>query len=434
MDQYQAVQKLTFNQSMPFFTLLTGLLVLVTFSSTVGAELYKWVDEQGKTHYSDRTPKINEHTVITPDTTSSQRAFDRSTEKTALILPYGKSSRKILLSQGFYQWNHSDHSKQKLGVYYLGRFCTSRGAIFADDLHTDHPRFLPGQHGIPKTIKGVLLNLGYDAHISELFDLQHRIQTLNGLYLKAELIELDLHTCAPVHSLIRTISPKKLAWNNFTKNRVSLSVRWQLFENMQQPALFETITHGYYDNWGNDRKAFSTINQALEIAVNNLFANQRLIDLITTEQAIAKTDKASPENEDKGWLQKLLPEMGNSIGQLLNNQHVMRARVAGVLSEASAIKVNSIEYYMTNGDWPLMVQDIRLSDRLFDTHKLISGIQFDHDGSFTFRLRESVFGPSRMLRMTPDTSSYENGSALGIDWDCSSNLSPEVLSEMCTAL
>ena len=416
------------------FSILVTLFIIVTFSSAVNAELYKWVNDEGKTHYSDTTPKVKKHNVIIPDVSPSQRAFDRNTENKPIILPYGMSSRKILLSQGIYQWKQNNQHRKKLGVYYLGQFCSSRGAIFAANLYTDHPRFLPNEHGIPDVIKVALKKLGYDGHISQIFDLQERIQSLNGLYLKAELLELDLHTCAPTHSLRHTISPKKIPWSNFTKNRASVSIRWQLINDMNQPAVYETITKGYYDNWDNNKKAFSTINQALEIAVNNLFSDHKFIDLITTTETKPKPDRVILKTEEESWWQSVLPEMGNSIGQFMNNQYAMRAKVAGILSEASSLKVSSIEYYMINGDWPRIVQDLRLNDRLFESHKLISGIKLDNDGSFTLQLRESVFGPSRILRMTPDTRSYEQGSALGIDWECSSNLSVEVLPEMCISM
>ena len=234
--------------------------------------------------------------------------------------------------------------------------------------------------------------------------------------------------------MIHVISPKKIPWSNFTKNRATVSIRWQLINDMNQPAVYETITKGYYDNWDNNKKAFSTINQALEIAVNNLFSDQKFIDLITTTETKVKSDKVIPKTEEKNWWQSLLPEMGGSIGQFMNNQYAMRAKVAGILSEASSLKVSSIEYYMINGGWPRIVQDLRLNDRLFESHKLISGIKLDNDGSFTLQLRESVFGQSRILRMTPDTSGYQKGSALGIDWECSSNLSAEVLPETCMAM
>ena len=89
---------------------------------------------------------------------------------------------------------------------------------------------------------------------------------------------------------------------------------------------------------------------------------------------------------------------------------------------------------MMRGNWPRIVQDIKLSDQVFDNHKLIEGIKMEHDGTFTLQLRESVFGASRMLRMTPDAESYEAGNALGIDWICSSNLPVEALPENCTAM
>lgn len=419
-----------------FYCLFYIILLFNGKNSLAQAELYKWVDDQGKTHYSDRNPKEHEHSTISTTASPSQQAFDRNTKLKPIILPYGKVSRKLLLSEGLYRWKQPAGGKQKLGVYYLGRFCTSRGAIYAADVYSDHPRFLPSENAIPKTLKKAIVNLGYDVHSTLLYDLDDRMEQLKGLYLKAEIVKLDLHSCAPIYSLMRTISPKKIPWSNFTKNRVSVSIQWQLISSPEQAPLFKTTTQGYFDNWDNNKKADQTIKQAIVIASNNLFADQQFIDLITTDPA-KKADKlipANPGTEKRSWWQSFAPDTRNPISDLIGKQFVMRAKVSSVLAETSMLKVSSVNYFMTNNDWPRITQDIGLSDRVFENHEFISGMKLNYDGTFTLHLREDVFGPSRVLRMTPDTDSYREKRSLQINWDCSSNLPQEILPEMCVSM
>ena len=47
---------------------VAGLLGVILFSSGwVAADIYKWVDENGKTHYSDAQPKQEKVEVVTPE-------------------------------------------------------------------------------------------------------------------------------------------------------------------------------------------------------------------------------------------------------------------------------------------------------------------------------------------------------------------------------
>ncbi len=415
----------------------TGLIFLLTLicgvSGSAHAQLYKWVDEHGNTHYSDRDPDKPNASTITPDPTPSQQAIDRTTRLNPLLLPYGKKSRRLVLSDALLNWRQTGTNKQKLGIYYLGRFCTTRGAIYTPDVYTYHPRFIPTETSIPVALKKAIDHLGYEIHVVLPRDLDYRMQQYDGLYLQAKINKLDLHSCAPVHSLTRTISPKKITWSSFTKNRASVSAEWSLFRKLGEDPVFTAVTQGYSDNWNSNEHADRTVNQALVIAANNLFADQRFIDLITYEASAetAAQEPPEPATEEQSWWSKFIPDMKSPISRMIDNQLVMRAKLSGVLAEASRLKMSSVSYFMTNNEWPTIVQDIGLNDRLFDNHELIAGLNLHRDGAFTLDLKQEIFGPSRILRMTPDTDSYLDNGSLSLDWTCASNLPAEILPESC---
>ncbi len=81
MGPYQKSLKIILNDIFRFTLALPVYLLLNTIGSSAQAELYKWVDDQGNTHYSDKTPLTNKHTVITPDETASQQAINRNAKK-----------------------------------------------------------------------------------------------------------------------------------------------------------------------------------------------------------------------------------------------------------------------------------------------------------------------------------------------------------------
>lgn len=294
-------------------SILICLLASTIFASSVKADLYKWVDENGKTHYSDKSPKTHDSSMIAPELTQRQQVKHRSSQLVPITLPYEKKSRKMLVSDVKYNWTRPGTGKKKLGVYYLGRFCTSRGAIYSPDVYSNHAKLFPGESTIPMTIRRAIDKLGYESQSSKLHELSIRMQKKNRLYLKAEVNDLEIHSCAPIYSLTRTISTKEIPWSNFTHNRASVNVQWSLFDELDTAPIFNTSTSGYVDNWKIKQLTNKTIEQALTIATNNLFSHQQFVDLITyqgpVEASSNKPINNNPEKTDSKWWKKVIPDI-----------------------------------------------------------------------------------------------------------------------------
>ncbi|MCP3690211.1 MAG: DUF4124 domain-containing protein, partial [Gammaproteobacteria bacterium] len=80
------------------------LLVLLLISIESSAELYKWIDESGKVHYSDKAPDTVEKQVITSVGNPATKAYKGVNAKAPIIRPYETKSRTILISDVSYRW------------------------------------------------------------------------------------------------------------------------------------------------------------------------------------------------------------------------------------------------------------------------------------------------------------------------------------------
>lgn len=94
----------------------------------------------------------------------------------------------------------------------------------------------------------------------------------------------------------------------------------------------------------------------------------------------------------------------------------------------------STSYFMQNNEWPTIGQDMGFNDRLFEDHDSIEGLKLGLDGTIRLLLKDEVFGPSRVLELTPDIDAYLAGSSLNLRWDCLSNLQPEMLPDVCKSM
>ena len=269
----------------PLLARLCAILLLFGVTAPLQAQLYKWVDEEGNTHYSDQGPQDQDQSSVTTTIAPEQKNDGKVTRPDPVFLPPGRKSRKIILSDAIYYWNQGNRNRQKIGVYYAGTLCTSRGAMQASDLRTHHPGLLPSETDIPLSLKRAIVNLGYDVHISLPQDVNARTRTHQGLYLKAVIAQLEVHSCAPVKSSAAAMKPRSISWRQFSRNRIALRVEWQVYSDPAASPVFETSTEGHLDNWQVRESSFKTFNRALLIATHNLFASPEFIDLISLDAA-----------------------------------------------------------------------------------------------------------------------------------------------------
>lgn len=413
---------------------LCAILLLFGITAPLQAELYKWVDEEGNTHYSDQGPRGQDQSTVTTTMVPSQKNADKGTRPDPVFLPPGRKSRKIILSDAVYYWNQRDRNQQKIGVYYAGKLCTSRGAMRASDLRSHHPGLLPSESDIPLSMKRAIEKLGYDVHISLPQDVNARIRQYQGLYLEAVIAQLEVHSCAPVESSSAAMKPRSLSWRKFSRNRITLRVDWQVYSDLSASPVFATSTESHLDNWQTRESTYKTFNRALLAATRDLFASPEFIDLISFDAADSVLGQETQPQESEaspGWWESLIEGGNGAIDETLTGHLFMRSKVARVLAEANTVKIMSSHHFLQHDAWPTINQDLGLNDQLFENHELISRLKLHYDGTFTFFLREDVFGPSRILRMKPDAESFLDGSSLNLTWDCSSNLSRNLLPGNC---
>ena len=266
-----------------------SFLVLVVFSLlsfASPAQLFKWVDENGKIHYSDKNPG---DAIDSKVVTSNDKNGGQATTATLkpIIRPYEKISRKLHLLDTRYLWKKESEVNRtsKVGVYHSGKGCVSRGAINTPDVFVHHRSLFPAESKLTSRTSKIISGMDYEAERTEKYRLLGRLRKTGGLSLHAEIISMDFNTCAPALHKSERLGPiDKIAVHRFTKNRVKLEVNWQLRTNRDQDVIYEAITPGSYNGWNQSSSPQAAITNAMESAVLTLFSDSDFVDKILVEE------------------------------------------------------------------------------------------------------------------------------------------------------
>ncbi len=310
--------------------------LLVIYSLNSYAELYKWVDESGKTHYSDKAPKKEVKKEVLSIEENIADTSSNNVSSKVIIRPYEKTSRKLHLLDTVYRWKKETEIEKvtKLGIYNTGKGCTSRGAIKTPDVFIYHKDFLPEESQLAHRISKIINGLDYEATVNKKYDLIKELNKSGGLSLHSEISDINIVTCAPnLYKSERLLPVSKISSGKFTKNRVTMSVHWQLKTSRDQKVLYETTTNGSFNGWHKSSSSRSAIESAMESAALELFSDKQFIGKILVEEEDINLNIVKPESQpivadtnnkyknlyldlnDKSWTTNL--DQSKEIGSLL---------------------------------------------------------------------------------------------------------------------
>jgi hypothetical protein len=341
-----------------------SILVLIIFAlASFGsqAELFKWVDENGKIHYSDKNPgeTIDSKVIPKKDRTGDNYQQATSTALKPIIRPYEKTARKLHLLDTRYLWKKESEVNQtsKIGVYHTGKGCTTRGAMNTPDVFIHHRSLFPDESRLAHQINKIINGLDYESEKTEKYRLLGRLKKTGGLSLHAEIIAMDLNACAPNIRKSERLGPiDKISANRFTKNRVRLKVNWQLKTNRDQDVIYEAVTPGSYNVWNQASSSSAAIGNALESAVLTLFSDQDFINKILVEEdgssvgEIQKTGLKPISSDAKNRTRKLFVAV-DSKDWIKNTQP--KAEIGNILfgEKCAAKKPLPLNIALNNQKW-----------------------------------------------------------------------------------
>ncbi len=320
------------------------MLLIVLASQSSYAQLFKWVDENGKIHYSDKVPEGHEGAQVGGNSNSSSSATVGYNKVKPIIRPYEKTARRLHLLDVQYRWKSQAevHNTAKLGTYHVGKACASRGAITTPDVFVYHKEMFPEEKHLSRIVRDVIQGLDYEIEHTQKYKLLERLKNTGGLSLHAEIVGMNVKACAPGLRKSERLTPiEQISYHRFTRNRVNLQVHWQLRTNRDQTVLYDSQTIGEFNGWNLKERLEVTIGKAVEKAALVLFSDTQFIARILVEEdskvaggvAFASSKPIQPSGKTsnlfvavdrKNWANSAAPN--SEIGNLLYGDKCAAAR------------------------------------------------------------------------------------------------------------
>ncbi len=302
---------------------LYGLLCLMSLG--IRAEIYKWVDETGKVHYSD-------------DQRSSPQAIRENVEQIKIKdrfaikdindvppIPYKKDVASHPL---VFETLTVDTDKSTWGQVSAGKYCSKVVPFSSENRFVDL-----SDPAISIDIAEEFRKYGYSADTAT--------AGIGGSYrLIATIKDITTHVCIPNFDISK---------NAQGKSAVYLKVQWKLEDALQGETLYSALTEGSFSNWDKKTtKVYENVGMsalgALKVALHRLMAKPQFVAFLEPKDlsSIAQAD-----------LDKLKVNLyyGSGSGRFQKAANQIKESAVTIVTDSghgSGVVVSSDGYVLTN--------------------------------------------------------------------------------------
>lgn len=282
------------------------LLNCLSISSTF-AEIYKWVDENGKVHYGDdqknksgveNSKQVASNVFEVKDHLTVKRIADTN----PIVYENDVHSKLIVFSNLSIEIGDGNNDKT-FGQVQIGPGCSRGTPLLWEQGHINvDEQFIYDR--VVKTFK----ESNYEA---DTFSAQAGLD--NGLVLNGKIKNLRATVCVP------NFNAKRMAYwghgynKQKAKSAMSVKINWELKNAMSGETEYSIATEGYHSSYKKKLKPLeesmdSAFEEALAMSIRYLLANETFVGLLTPESNAAPIAKKSVQYKDE---HKVLVRHGN---------------------------------------------------------------------------------------------------------------------------
>jgi S1-C subfamily serine protease len=266
----------------------SGLLVILMLvnifsANSAWSEIYKWVDANGKAHFSDKAPKNKpkEIKVEVNQPSKNTRSSYNINKKEPIVLS-AESSKSVFLESLFAKLDGSNELVE-VGYESQGRNCAFKQKIM-----------------MPSGRLQQLRNAAEFEFNKRMKNSNYKIPNMdNALFASSlEAISID-YSFGAVMTELRIEGCKEEKYRTY---KAYNKVEWQVFDNLKRKVVFTSESEGSFAGSLEGvitvhSLARVAISKAFSVATNNLLASQELADLMgknTSSGDYKELDKSKP--------------------------------------------------------------------------------------------------------------------------------------------
>lgn len=412
-------------------TAMLGLLSLLLWCCTtqVYAGIYKWVDEDGKVHYSDKQPQQGATSLNIKSPGLPQPA----SVKPAKPIPYtgDEPARWLIYSEPKISERLVSNPQKQVAHFYFGPDCVSPTSLNWGDFEARYENALPDWQRAMQRVDDPLFKLGYRLQKSIPHRLTTQLKKTKGLLLDIEIVDIKLEICAPDlgNRLSRRKDTIKYSQNldnfslaAFTRSQSRMKVRWILRDSKNSAPLYQGYSEGVSDTkLRHSGRPQQALTDSLNLALQGLFSNASFVKLLKQDRLSQNTafrqKAATAPNSATG------PILSN-LSDKLGNRYIKKAKFANALGIVQPLKMMVVEHYMREGRWPLNFSDIGLESHKLQEPDLVDSVDIIQHGTISVDV-SSVFGQGAVFWLTPTDKDIR------IQWRCTTNIDQSLVPGSC---
>ncbi|MGD8782809.1 MAG: trypsin-like peptidase domain-containing protein [Thioalkalispiraceae bacterium] len=318
-----------------FISLIVSALISV---AAAHAEIYRWVDEQGNTHFGDKPPSTKGESENTPDydqvNLRSSRIF--SSVKQKIPIPYRgtEKSRLILFEELHVKLRRSERHDLEIGTYTktVGSLCGSPERIVWTAGYKNI-----SESGLMSDVIVAFKKQNYRMITGNIFSVSN---SASRLVLKATVTRLRLDYC----ETIKRYSGIK----GYEKASVYMKIKWELSDRITKQKLFSGSSQGAVNAFDQFRKDGVTeaITGAIHMAAKNLLAKKNFVEHLTPTADDKKHQQAVIYSQMKLGIQ--YGDAKTSFKQRVKNLKKSAVTIRVEEGHGSGVILDQSGYILTN--------------------------------------------------------------------------------------
>jgi len=260
------------------------IICLLFLASPSLAEIYRWVDDQGNTHYGDKPPRGKGKTSETPDfdrvNVRGSKIFSSVKQQQPILYVGSDKARLILFEELHVKLRRSERDDLEIGTYTKtrGSLCSDPERIVWTAGYKDI-----SESGLMSDIIVAFKDQNYRMITGNIFSVS---TASSRLVLNATITRLRLDYCEAI---------KRYTGNKgFEKAAVYVQIKWELSDRVSKQQLYSGTSQGAVNAFDQFRKdgTNEAITKAIRMAARNLLAKENFVKHLT------------PTEEDKNHQQQ----------------------------------------------------------------------------------------------------------------------------------
>ncbi len=405
-----------------------ALVACMSLALPSEAELYKWVDEQGRTHFSNDKVDVPDKQKITviplPDGKQDPAPLPLPPKLPADTIPVRHTlmrdpmrvvPRLIMLARPM-----SEEPKE-IGTLRSGPTCRKVAPLQWPAIRNlRNSDLAPTPLVIGEGAARALTNFDYSVlHVSpETVLIQQRAQ--DGLLLQVDVSKIVLEACSPEERKQLKTSEDPAKSLHFSRYQLQLELEWVLFSRTGDE-LFKGQTVANTGGLKIKNSLNTVYFDAMTQSVMQLLGNAQFQQAIDAPFVpVAGRQTGGTDKSEEGALSGTM----DTLSSWMPSQLMQRMQLSTVLAEMSQLKTVLLEYYMSEGHWPSNLDQIGIT-----TSPVVNGAKIfvEPGGVIVANLPDSFGENKTLLLRAPDDPTQ-----MGANWLCETNV--EAKPDVCKGI